>query len=455
MWAGRLKEHLLPGAAGRDEGFRQEILRIGHSRLPVVAGVEVGVMLFMVAARFVVVPERATLHLRLIEAALVLVIGAATAASALIQSAYPYSRAIGWLSCASTSLILNWFWLLRHPPGEGLEFILVQVTGVMLVAVAAIPLRPVHTLALGVWIGASHVALVAWQAPTVGLEPSYLLFVALLTVLTTGLTAELYAERRAAYESWIATARTFGDLRQVQLKILLSDNAASMGRLAAALSHELNSPLGALTSGVDTLLLLAAKQATSPPSEHARLVRLQADLRQTVQESARRLQAIVARMQRFTNLDRAEVQQVNLNDLLSDVCAMVQPQDGDKVAVQLDLSPIPLMVCRPQQLSAVFSGLLNNAVGALDGGGRIVVCTRRNEAVVEVEILDNGRGVAAGQLRTIFDPGFRVSEDRVSTGNWNMFSARQIVREHGGEIRIASEQGKGTAVTVILPFKDR
>jgi len=265
----------------------------------------------------------------------------------------------------------------------------------------------------------------------------------------------LYAERRSAYESWVATVRTFEDLRQVHSKILLSQNAASLGRLAAALSHELNSPLGALTSGVDTLLLLAARQATSPPSEHARLVRLQADLRQTVQESARRLQAIVARMQRFTNLDRAEVQQVNLNDLLGDVCAMVHPQAGDKVAVQLDLNPIPPLVCRPQQLSAVFSGLLNNAVGALDNGGRIVVCTRRNETVVEVEIHDNGCGVAPEQLRTIFDPGFRVSEDRVSTVNWSMFSARQIMREHGGEIRIASEPGQGTTVTVILPVENR
>ncbi len=452
MWAGRLKEHLLPGAAERDEGLRQEILRIAHSRLPVVAGVEVGVMLFMVAARFVVAPEQGTLPLRLREAAVVLAIGAVTAASARIQSAYPYSRAIGWLSCAATALTLNWFWLLRHSHDEGLDYVLVQVTAVMLLAVAAIPLQPVHTLALGVWIGASHTLL---AAPSAGLEPAYLLFVSLLTVLTTGLSAELYAERRSAYQSWVATVHSFEDLRQVQSKILLAENTASLGRLAAALSHELNSPLGALTSGVDTLLLLAAKQATSPPSEHARLVRLQADLRQTVQESVRRLQAIVARMQRFTNLDRAEVQQVNLNDLLGDVCAIVQPQAGDKVALQLDLNPIPLLVCRPQQLSAVFSGLLNNAVGALDNGGWIVICTRRNEAVVEVEIHDNGRGVAAEQLRTIFDPAFRVTQDRVSTGNWSMFSARQIVREHGGEIRVASRQGQGTTVTVILPLKDQ
>ncbi len=451
MWAVRLKQHVLPGAAERDEGFRQEILRIGHSRLPVVAGVEIGVMLFMVAARFVVTPEQETLNLRLLEAAIVLVIGATTAAIPRVQRTYPYSRAIGWISCAATALVLNWFWLLRHPHDEGLDFLLVQVTAIMLVAVAAIPLQPPHTLALGIWTGASHMLLVAWLAPGVGPEPAYLLFVTLLTALATGLTAELYSERHSAYKSWVETVHSFEDLRQAQSRILLSENAASLGRLAAALSHELNSPMGALTSAVDTLLLLAAKQATSPPSEHERLVRLQADLRRSVQESAQRLREIVGRMQRFTNLDRAEVQQIDLNGLLSDVCAIVQPRDAPKVAVELNLSAVPPLVCRPQQLSAVFSGVLSNAIGALDSSGRIKISTRRSEEAVEVEIRDNGRGVAPEQLRTIFDPGFRVSEDRVSTGNWSMFSARQIVREHGGEIRIESTQGQGTTVTVTLP----
>jgi signal transduction histidine kinase len=455
MWAGRLKQHLLPGAAERDEGFRQEILRIGHSRLPVVAGVEIGVMLFLVVARFAVAPERATLALRLLEAGIVLLIGVATVVLSLIPSTYLYSRAIGWISCAATAFILNWFWLLRHPYDARLDFILVQVTAVMLVAVAAIPLQPVHTLALGVWIGTSHVLLAAWWAPTVGPEPAYLLFIALLTVLTTGLTAELHSERCSAYKSWLEGVHTFEDLRQAQSKVLLSENAASLGRLAAALSHELNSPMGALTSGVDTLLLVAAKQATSPPSEQERLVRLQADLRRSVQESARRLRDIVARMQRFTNLDRAEVQQVDLNGLLGDVCAMLEPLTAGKVEIRLNLNSIPALACRPQQLSAVFSNLLHNAVGALDSGGRIVVSTRRSETAVEVEIGDDGRGVAPEQLRTIFDPSFRVAEGRVSTGNWSMFGTRQIVREHGGEIRIASTPGQGTTVTVSLPFMKR
>jgi signal transduction histidine kinase len=71
---------------------------------------------------------------------------------------------------------------------------------------------------------------------------------------------------------------------------------------------------------------------------------------------------------------------------------------------------------------------------------------------VEVSFADNGRGLNPHEIETIFDPGFKVSHGRVGTGNWSMFSSRQIVREHGGDIRIESERGKGTCVRVVLPL---
>jgi signal transduction histidine kinase len=101
----------------------------------------------------------------------------------------------------------------------------------------------------------------------------------------------------------------------------------------------------------------------------------------------------------------------------------------------------------------VFSNLLANAIGAVNGDGRIVVSTRHVDSGLEVRIEDNGRGVPPEQLKSIFDPGFKVSGERVSTGNWSMFSSRQIVHEHGGEIHISSALGRGTIVVVTLPLR--
>jgi len=246
------------------------------------------------------------------------------------------------------------------------------------------------------------------------------------------------------------------NLRQAEARNLLAQNAASVGRLAAALSHELNSPVGALVSGVDTLLLLAARQATACEAvtpQQQRLILLQNDLRLSIRESTDRLRQIVTRMQRFTNLDKAEVQAANLNELLSDVAALLEPGWKDRATVDLDLQPLPELVCRPQQLSAVFSSLLGNAVEATDGGdGRVRIATRQENSHIEVAIEDNGHGLSPEEAEVIFDPGFKVSGGRVASGNWSMFSSRQIIREHGGEITIASSPGHGTRVSVMFPI---
>jgi signal transduction histidine kinase len=102
----------------------------------------------------------------------------------------------------------------------------------------------------------------------------------------------------------------------------------------------------------------------------------------------------------------------------------------------------------------VFANLLGNALEAIDGTGQVTVSTRQRGPNVEVAIEDTGRGLAAHQLESIFDPGFKVTQGRVSTGNWNMFSSRQIIHEHGGDIAIQSEPGKGTRVRILLPVGD-
>jgi signal transduction histidine kinase len=181
-------------------------------------------------------------------------------------------------------------------------------------------------------------------------------------------------------------------------------------------------------------------------------VLLQAELRRSIRESANRLKEIVDRMQRFTNLDRAEVQEANVNDLLTDVVALAAPDAETRARLELKLTPLPSLPCHPQQLSAVFSSLVNNAMDAVNGQGRVTVATRAVNGTLEIAIADTGSGLDAAQAATIFDPAFKASGGRIGTGNWSMFSARQIVRQHGGDIRVSSAAGRGTTVYVTLPI---
>lgn len=441
MWR-QMIEYLLPEAPEREPGFHREVLRLSRIALLIIGGIQISVSLFMLAARFFVTPESSTLPFRLKQGALIIALGLLNIGLSRLKVIEPWARPIAALSGLITVTVLIWASLLILSESTNPDdFIPGQITLIMLVAVTLVPLQPLHTFLMGGAIGGIYIGSTVYahrylQEGT-GPDDNYLLFIFMLTLLCTGLTAVVYRQRVANFE-----------LRQAQTRSLLAENASSLARLAAALSHELNNPMGALLSGVDTMLLLASKQATCIPSEQARLVRLQADLRKTIQQSADRLRTLVSRMQRFTHLDQAEVQQADLNEMLSDVAALMQATPDTKVNIRLDLEEIPPLVCRPQQISAVFSSLISNAVEAVEGEGEVVISTRHKGSDVVIVICDTGHGVDPSEISRIFDPSFRVSGDRVAAGNWSMFSSRQIVREHGGEIKIESRRGEGTTVRI-------
>jgi signal transduction histidine kinase len=410
----------------------------------------------MTGAYMLLDPSREMFSIRALMLVAILAAGGLTLLSGRVKALYPHSRMIAGVSALTVAAILIWALLLltQYEPTAD-KSIPSSMTLIMLVMAAAIPFRPTDMLVFGFVVESLYVVLALlaqnWYSVGAGVEPISVLYNFMLTCVAAVLAAVVYEQRRSTYEWHNRTLETAEKLRIAEARNLLSENAASVGRLAAALSHELNSPIGALVSGVDTLLLLASRQTHSAPSEQQRLIVLQNELRKSIKLSTDRLREIVTRMQRFSNLDAAEIQAANVNELLNDVVALLEPKYEGKVKVEMDLHTVPPLVCRPQQLSAVFSNLMGNAIEATNGDGRVIVSSRKKDSAVEVSFADNGRGLAPQEIETIFDPGFKVAHGRVSTGNWSMFSSRQIVREHGGEIHIESERGKGTCVKVVLP----
>jgi signal transduction histidine kinase len=241
-----------------------------------------------------------------------------------------------------------------------------------------------------------------------------------------------------------------------QRRTLIEENVTTLDRLAAVLSHELNSPLGALKSTIDTLTRVSEKKDSASPGEQPRMAALEADLRGTLDASINRMNQVISRIQRFTNLDRAEVQSVNLNELLNDVIALADTRsDEGNVAIEISSEALPPVICRPRHLNMVFSNLLNNALEACrrNSGrpGRIRISTSVRDPMIEIQLEDNGAGMSSEELAHVFEPGFQVHHGRVMTGNWSLFSSRQIVRQQGGDIRLSSEPKKGTTVVVSLP----
>ncbi len=202
---------------------------------------------------------------------------------------------------------------------------------------------------------------------------------------------------------------------------------------------------------MDTLGAVSARQASGPPEDQRRLLALEAEVRASIRSSLDRLQEIAGRLERLTGLDDAEFRSVDLNDLLRKVTSLVQTQSRKELSVEFDLEPLPVLTCQPQQLSAVFSNLLTNAVDAMENGGCVRISTRHNESRVEIRIQDCGCGIPPKDIEHLFEPGFKVSGGRMSTANWSLFSCRQIVQGHGGDIYITSSEGKGSTAVITLP----
>jgi signal transduction histidine kinase len=269
-------------------------------------------------------------------------------------------------------------------------------------------------------------------------------FLPAATVLCAGLAGANYHRIRAAYDSYQKAMRA-------QSSLLLAETAALMGRFAAGLSHELNNASSALKSAIETLDIIAMRKPNASGPALEKLERTEVELRSSAKEAVGRLQETVRKMQRLSNLDRAERLVVDLNALLTDVVSLAAADIPEGVTVQTDLQPLPRVTLRPQLVSGLFSQLMHKAAEDARPTGMVLLATLHRDSQVEIRVAGSGSQLPPGGPEASFDPGFEVSGQRVRAGNWDLFSAQQIIREHGGEIRVERSTSDGTAVCITLP----
>lgn len=160
---------------------------------------------------------------------------------------------------------------------------------------------------------------------------------------------------------------------------------------------------------------------------------------------------LVDNLRSFARLDRAPTAAVDLNTALGSVCYIARTVISTKVQLERDFQPLPSIRCNVSQLNQVFLNLIKNAAQAIRRSGTITVSTRADERHITVCIRDDGSGIAANVLPHIFEPYFTTKPDGEGTG-LGLSIARNIVREHGGDIEVSSELELGTEFRVRLPL---
>ncbi len=454
----RIFSFLLP-AIERDPKFREALRRQSLGGLATVAWVEIAAPVLLYFGSLAVSQNPAAAASRLWQTGAMVLVGTITLALSGcgwgLRHAGPIAAVSAWL--APAVLFSAELWEPIHSSGAE-DYVLAAITLVVVAAAAMIPLRPWHMLALGLsvegmYILSSWVA-AYWHLPLPAHSDAHHIFLILLALLATGVAANNYDRWRAEFQASREAVRVAEALTGAQLRAQLAENAISIGKMAAALSHEINSPLGTLRSSIETLMSLNHRWEEAAPEEREKLAPTRDALRRSIEESAARIDDVAGRLRRFVALEEAELRSADLNDLLSDV-TLLHAEEIHNAGVRLEFDfekPLPPLCCRPQLLSSVFSTLLSNAIHAVNGDGRIRIETRGRDSRVEVTIRDNGRGIPPDEVNTMFDPRFKVAGHRVASGNWSLFNSRQIVYEHGGEIRVETAEGQGTAIHVTLPL---
>lgn len=289
-----------------------------------------------------------------------------------------------------------------------------------------------------------------------------LLFVLNIGVISTivfGLTVYLIGKQDQQKHELETALRK---LRDTQNQLVMQEKMASLGSLVAGVVHEMNTPLGAITSMHDTLVRAVDKLETKlrDSSDHAddralrRTLGVVHDANRVISTGTSRVTDIVNSLRSFARLDEAGQQVFDLHDGLESTLTLLAPQLGERIQVRRDFAQVAPVYGAPGQLNQVFLSLLKNAGQSIDGEGEIAVSTSQDDDGVRIRISDTGRGIGPERLERIFDFGFNAADTRVRMG-FGLPTAYRAIQEHRGSIDIQSELNVGTVVTVTLPPAER
>ncbi|MCI0418781.1 MAG: response regulator [Acidobacteria bacterium] len=256
--------------------------------------------------------------------------------------------------------------------------------------------------------------------------------------------------------------RTLLELKQSQTERIQAEKMAALGRLVAGVAHEVNSPLGALSSAIDTfgraftriteLLRSDTGQVSSPIVQ--KVTNLTATLGETLQvaqDACHRMDSLVRTMRRFANLDHAPLRAAHVRDCIENTLAVLNHELRGEIRIVKEFGDTAAIQCYPLELNQLFTCLLMNSIEAISGTGEIRIRTWQEDDRLLIRLADSGGGIAGEDIEKIFDPGFTTKGVGVGTG-LGLPTCQKIVEKHHGKIEVLSQPGAGTTVTVSLPF---
>lgn len=261
------------------------------------------------------------------------------------------------------------------------------------------------------------------------------------------------------------------ELKDTQAKLVHSAKMISLGQLVAGVAHELNNPIGFISSNMShlrdysekliKLIDVAEKNPTALSEmkqelEYDYIVEDMPKLIASCEDGARRTKDIVLGLRNFSRLEEAKLKEIDIHESLDTTLNLLAGEIKNRVQIHKQYEPIPHVSCYASQINQVLMNILSNALQAIEGPGHIWISTEPlrgtadKNGKVQVSIQDSGKGMSPETLEKIFDPFFTTKGVGQGTG-LGLSISYGILQSHGGEIQVRSQVGVGTEFTLIIP----
>ena len=270
----------------------------------------------------------------------------------------------------------------------------------------------------------------------------------------------------------VGTGFDITERKAAEERMASSDRLESIGRLAAGVAHEINTPIQYLSDsvsfireGVQELLeYIDALRASmpQPPAADENVEDLRKEMPPAltlVADGLSRIAEIVRSMKDFAHADQNEMAPVDLNRAIASTLVIARSEYKPVAEVETEFGQMPPVTCHAGQINQVVLNLVVNAAHAIadkvqrtGAVGKITVSTHVENEHVVIAIGDTGGGIPDEIRARIFDPFFTTKEVGRGTGQGLSIARNVIVKAHGGELDFTTELGKGTTFYIRLPI---
>ena len=279
---------------------------------------------------------------------------------------------------------------------------------------------------------------------------------------------------RELYSSFYDLQQAHHDLKQQQKQLVSSERMASLGVMAAGIAHEINNPIGFVSSNLNTIKeafndiqdfieVLEQLLDVNPNDAVVHKIREALDkfdiaylledfgeLSKETLEGLDRVKQIIADLKSFAREDSGDMQELDVNDCLRGALNILNNQLKYHAIVDVSYGELPTIKGFYGKLSQVFINLIANANQAVEDQGSIKIKTCCKDGSLYVSVQDDGPGISSDHIDLLLTPFFTTKPVGEGTG-LGLSISQGVVEEHGGTIEVSSTPGEGACFTVVLP----